>query len=138
MIEFKLLHNYATIPTRATSGSAGFDLYTTDPVICWPGQIVKIPTGIACALPEGTAGFVWPRSSMAVNYGFAILAGVVDADFRGEVHVVGVVMGERPMEVRRGERIAQMVVKPIETQSQEVTELPDTTRGVGGFGSTVL
>ena len=138
MIELKLLHNYATKPTRATPGSAGFDLYATDNHTVWPGARVKIPTGIQMAIPEGYAGFVWPRSGMAVKHGFDILAGLIDSDFRGEVMVAGINHGDRMIEIKRGDRVAQIVFSPVMTEAVAVDDLGDTSRGAGGFGSTGL
>lgn len=136
MIQFKLLHNYATTPTRATDGSAGFDLYATDHCTVYPGARVKIPTGISLAIPAGHAGFIWPRSGMAVKYGFDIHAGLIDADFRGEIMVAGMNHGDRIIEVRRGDRVAQIVFSPVMVLAQVVDALDDTVRGSGGFGSS--
>ena len=138
MIKFKTLHNYATEPTRATGGSAGFDLYAVDNVTVWPGAHVKIGTGIAMAVPEGYAGFLWPRSGLATKHGFDLLAGLVDSDYRGESHVCGINHGDKPIAIRCGDRIAQIVVSPVMVLAKVVDELDDTERGAGGFGSTGL
>lgn len=139
MIQFKLLHNYATEPTRATDGSAGFDLYATDNHDVWPGARVKIPTGVQMDIPEGYAGFIWPRSGMAVKHGFDILAGLIDSDFRGEIMVAGINHGDRMIEIRRGDRIAQIVFSPVLTLAKMVDHIEgETERGSGGFGSTGL
>lgn len=136
-IKFKLMHNYATEPTRATPGSAGFDLYATDNHVVWPGARVKIPTGIQCEIPEGHAGFIWPRSSLALKHGFDILAGLIDSDYRGEIMIAGINHGDTPFEVRRGDRIAQLVVSPIHVLAKMVGVIDENTeRGAGGFGST--
>jgi len=136
MIKYKLLHNYATEPARATEGSAGFDLYATDNHQVWPGAQVKIPTGISLDIPEGYAGFIWPRSGMAVKYGFDILAGLIDSDFRGEIMVAAINHGERPIEIRRGDRVAQIVFSPVLTLAAMTDDIEETERGAGGFGST--
>lgn len=136
MIKFKTLNNYATAPTRATDGSAGFDLYSTDNYTIWPGAHVKIATGVAMSIPKDCAGFIWPRSGLATKHGFDLLAGLVDSDYRGELHVCGINHGDRAIEVKRGDRIAQIVVSPIVTLARMVDELDDTDRGSGGFGST--
>lgn len=139
MIKFQKLHNYATEPTRATDGSAGFDLYATDNHTVWPDARVKIPTGISLEIPQGYAGFIWPRSGMAVKHGFDILAGLIDADFRGEIMVAGINHGDRPIEIRRGDRIAQIVFSPVLVLAEIVENIDRTTeRGAGGFGSTGL
>jgi len=137
MIKFKLIHNYATQPTRATDGSAGFDLYATDNHMVWPGARVKIPTGVQMEIPEGYAGFVWPRSGMAVRHGFDILAGLIDSDFLGEVMVAAINHGDVPIEIRRGDRIAQIVFSPVMTIMEMTDSITkESERGTGSFGST--
>lgn len=136
MIKYKLLHNYATAPTRATDGSAGFDLYATDNHTVWPGSRVKIPTGISFEIPGDHAGFIWPRSGMAVKHGFDILAGLIDSDFRGEIMVAAINHGDRMIEIKRGDRIAQIVFSPVMTLAEMVDDLDETERGRGGFGSS--
>jgi dUTP pyrophosphatase len=136
MIQFKLLHNYATTPTRGTDGSAGFDLYATDNHLIHPGARVKIPTGVSVAMPEGYAGFMWPRSGFAVKHGFDLLAGLIDADFRGELQIAGINHGDKAIEIRRGDRVAQLVVSPVMTLMEVVGSLDETGRGNGAFGST--
>lgn len=137
MIKFKLMHNYATEPTRATDGSAGFDLYATDNHVVYPGARVKIPTGVQMDIPNGYAGFIWPRSGMAVKHGFDILAGLIDSDFRGEIMVAGINHGDRLIEVKRGDRVAQIVFSPVMTLAKMVDVIDDKTdRGSGGFGSS--
>lgn len=138
MIKFRLIHSYATQPTRATDGSAGFDLYATDNHVVWPGARVKIPTGVQMEIPDGYAGFVWPRSGMAFKYGFDILAGLIDSDFRGEAMVAGINHGEQPIEIRRGDRVAQIVFSPVMVLSEMVETVDETERGSGSFGSTGL
>lgn len=137
MIEFKRLHSYATIPTRATSGSAGFDLYATDNHMVWPGARVKIPTGVQMEIPEGYAGFVWPRSGMAIKHGFDILAGLIDSDFKNEVMVAAINHGEGMIEIRRGDRIAQIVFSPVMTLMEMTDSIAKKSeRGTGSFGSS--
>ena len=129
------------LPTHATMDSAGMDLraaveaYITLP----PGGRSLIPTGIALALPSGYEGQVRPRSSLAWKHGVAVLnsPGTVDADYRGELSVLLINHGDEPFIVRRGERIAQLVIAPVITVAlQETGNLPGTDRGKGGFGST--
>ena len=135
-IQFKRLTKNATIPTRATDGSVGFDLYCTERVDLPPGQRMLLPTGIAMALPHGTCAMVWPRSGLAANRGIDRLAGFIDADYRGELHVSLINHGLDVVEFRPGDRIAQLVVTYCLTDSVEVDELDDTERGAGGFGSS--
>ena len=98
-----------------------------------------VPTGIALAIPEGYAGLVVPRSGLAARHGVGVAngPGLVDAGYRGEVHVILINHGPEPIEIERGERIAQLVVVPVAAPVfVEVAELPDSSRGSGGFGST--
>ena len=131
------------LPAYATEGSAGMDLRAavpeSEPVTLQPGRHALIPTGIKIALPVGHEGQVRPRSGLAVRHGVTVLnsPGTIDTDFRGEVHVLLINLGEVPFVVRRGERIAQLVVARYERiawQRQEALEA--TARGEGGFGST--
>lgn len=133
---FKLDHPDAKEPTRATDGSAGFDFYALERMEIWPGARVKIPTGVKCAIPEGYAGFMWPRSGLAVKYGLDRLAGLIDSDYRGTIHVAAINHGDRMIEIQKGERIAQMVVGPYLALARMVDELPDPGTRSGGFGST--
>ncbi|MBU2074178.1 MAG: dUTP diphosphatase [Actinobacteria bacterium] len=128
------------LPGYAHAGDAGADLHTTVDVVLAPGERALVPTGIALALPEGYVGLVHPRSGLAARHGVSIVntPGTVDAGYRGEVKVLLVNLdpGE-PVELRRGERIAQLVVQRVERAAfVEVDALPDSARGTGGYGST--
>ncbi len=138
----KALSPQAVLPQYATPGSAGMDLHACldGPVTIAPGQRVKIPTGLAIALPGPEyAAFLFPRSGLGVKAGITLpnCVGVVDSDYRGEV-VVGLVnLSDAPYTVQPGDRIAQMVLLPVaRAEVQVVTELDETARGAGGFGST--
>ncbi|SEP62331.1 deoxyuridine 5'-triphosphate nucleotidohydrolase [Devosia sp. YR412] len=131
------------LPRQQTAGAAGLDLAAAlgpDEVLSIaPGDYAKIPTGLAIALPEGFEAQVRPRSGLAAKHGVTVLnsPGTVDADYRGEVMVLLINHGKQAFEVRRGERIAQMVVAPVSTVTLvEVEALDETTRGEGGHGST--
>lgn len=128
------------LPAYAHPGDAGADLVTTVDVEIPPGGRVRVPTGIAVALPDGYAGFVHPRSGLADRYGLGVLnaPGTIDAGYRGEVQVVLVNHDrEHPVRLRRGDRVAQLVVAPVaRAVFHEVTRLPGSTRGSGGYGST--
>lgn len=129
------------MPTYATPGAAGMDLRAalTEPVVLVPGQRRLIPTGLALALPEGYEGQVRPRSGLALKWGLTVLnaPGTIDADYRGEVGVVLINHGQEPVTVEPGMRIAQLVVCRVEQASLAwVTELDQTERGAGGYGST--
>jgi dUTP pyrophosphatase len=131
------------LPAYETAHAAGMDLRAAvaedAPVTLAPGARAMIPTGLAIALPEGFEAQVRPRSGLAAKHGLTCLntPGTIDADYRGEVKVILVNLGAEPFEIRRGERIAQMVVAPVTRAAWvEVEELDETERGAGGFGST--
>ncbi|HYF73852.1 MAG TPA: dUTP diphosphatase [Nocardioides sp.] len=128
------------LPAYAHPGDAGADLLTTVGVTLAPGERALVPTGIAIALPEGYAAFVHPRSGLAARHGLSIVnaPGTVDAGYRGEIKVMLINHDPRePIELRRGDRIAQLVVQRVErVRFSEVGELPDSARGAGGYGST--
>jgi dUTP pyrophosphatase len=132
-----------SLPAYQSPGAAGFDLYAAvpadGPVNIAPGQWVTIPTGIAIDLPAGHEGQVRPRSGLAAHHGITVLnaPGTIDADYRGELRVLLINHGREPFQVRRGERIAQLIVAPIaQARISEAKNLAETTRGSGGFGST--
>lgn len=124
----------------AHEGDAGADLLTTVDVELAPGERAVVPTGIAIALPEGYAAFVHPRSGLAARYGVSLVnaPGTIDAGYRGEIKATLINLDPKePVRFARGDRIAQLVVQKVERASfTEVTELPKSGRGAGGFGST--
>ena len=131
------------LPKQQTSGAAGLDLCAALPadetLTIGPGRRAMVPCGFAIALPEGFEAQVRPRSGLAAKYGVTVLnaPGTIDADYRGEVKVVLINHGDETFEIRRGDRIAQMVVAPVTRVAlTEVAALDDTARGAGGFGST--
>ena len=128
------------LPGQAHPGDAGVDLYTAVDVELRPGERVMVPTGIAIALPDGYAGFVHPRSGLAAKYGVTLVnaPGTIDAGYRGEIKVILLNTDRgRPVSLRRGDRIAQLVVQRVEQVTfREVPALPDSARGENGFGST--
>lgn len=135
-MKIKKLHPEAVVPTRATEGSAGWDLYGTEDFELWLGCSHAVSTGIAVEIPVGYAGFIWPRSGLAKRR-LDTLAGLIDSDYRGEVKVLLINHSEDLIKIPKGARIAQLVVAPILMDEIEVVEdLSSTFRGVGGFGST--
>ena len=128
------------IPAYAREGDAGLDLHAAEDVTLAPGARALVGTGIAVALPPGCAGFVVPRSGLALRHGVSIVnaPGLIDAGYRGEVKVL--LVNHDPaasVTLRRGDRIAQLVVQRAErAELVEVDELPSSARGAGGFGST--
>lgn len=140
-MKIKKLHPAATIPCRATDGSAGYDLCAllTAPLCIAPGATAMIPTGIALAIPAGYGGFLFARSGLALKRGLAPgnCVGVIDSDYRGEVLVGLHNHGTQSQTIAPGERIAQLVLLGIHTPELEpVEELDETERADGGFGST--
>ncbi len=128
------------LPSYAHPGDAGLDLYSTVDLVLGPHERALVPTGIAIAIPEGHAGFVLPRSGSALRFGLGLVnsPGLIDSHYRGEVKVIVVNMdAETPINIVRGDRVAQLVVQEIACcTANEVFELPVTPRGEGGFGST--
>lgn len=134
-------NNDVPLPDYQTEHAAGMDLHAavTEPLAIPPGEIRMIPCGFAMAVPVGFEAQVRPRSGLAAKFGISMpnAPGTIDADYRGEVMVPLINHGTQPFEVTRTMRIAQMIIKPVpRTQWVEVTELPPTERGPGGFGHT--
>nr|WP_210740622.1 dUTP diphosphatase [Nocardia sp. GTS18] len=128
------------VPKRAHPGDAGVDLCTTEDVIIEPGERVLVGTGIALALPVGTVGLIHPRSGLAAKAGLSVVntPGTIDAGYRGEIKVCLINHDPRTaIELRRGDRIAQLLVQRVElVEFAEVDDLDETVRGAGGYGSS--
>ena len=139
-VELVRLDKDLPLPSYAHPGDAGADLYAAEDVTLKPGERRAVPTGVAIALPEGYAAFVHPRSGLATRHGITIAnaPGTVDTGYRGEIKVTLVNLDPfEAVALRRGDRIAQLVVQRVERAAfHEVTALPDSARGAGGFGST--
>lgn len=141
-MKIKRLSERAKLPVRATVGSAGMDLHALldAPLTIEPGGRALVPTGIAVALPSAqSVGLVFARSGLAVKKGLTLSngVGVIDSDYTGEIRVGLINLGEDSYTIQPGERIAQLVVMPVcLPEVREVSDLEDTTRGNGGFGST--
>ena len=127
------------LPVYAKPGDAGLDLRASEFASLEPGERRLVPTGLAVAIPEGHAGFVVPRSGLALQKGVTVLnaPGLIDSGYRGELKVLLINHGAETATIARGERIAQLVIQPVASVTLvEVERLPDSARGVGGFGST--
>ena len=139
-VSIKRLDPEVELPTYAYEGDAGLDLRANESVEIPPHERVLISTGIAIALPDGYAGFVQPRSGMALKRGLSIAntPGLIDAHYRGEIKVIAVNLDSREtIRIERGERIAQLVIQQVPVvHLVEVDELDETDRGAGGFGSS--
>ena len=138
-LEIARLKESAILPVRSTPNAAGMDLFAAETVTIDPGQRCLIGTGVAVALQPWHVGFVCPRSGMALKNRVTVLnaPGVVDPDYRGEVGVILINLGDEPYHITAGARIAQLVIVPFASpRIVEVDALPGTKRGAGGFGST--
>lgn len=129
------------LPRYMTASSAGMDLLAAvvEPVTILPGRYLKVPTGIAIALPNGFEAQIRPRSGLAAKFGVTLVnaPGTIDADYRGEIAVIMINHGQEPFIVQRGDRIAQMIVAPIiQVEWDPQNDLEETERGEGGFGHT--
>ena len=141
IVRVKQLHPNAKLPTYGSPEAAGADLYACleEAVTIQPGEVYWVPTGIALVVPKGCAGLVYARSSMGAKRGLAPAnkVGVVDSDYRGEIKVVLLNHSKQPQTLEPGERVAQFVITPVLTPAyEEAEDLSDTSRGIGGFGST--
>ena len=139
-LEIKRLTTDLPLPRYAHPGDAGLDLYAAEDALIAPGERILVPTGIAVAIPEGYAGFVQPRSGLAIKQGLSLVntPGLIDSHYRGEIKVIAINLDPRvPITVVRGDKIAQLVIQPVaRVELAEVDELDETMRGEGGFGST--
>lgn len=127
------------LPSRATAHAAGMDLVAAVDVAIAPGERKLVPTGLKVAVPDGYELQLRPRSGLALKHGITLpnTPATIDADYRGELQVILINLGTEPFAVRRGDRIAQMLVQRVEPVTfREVKELPPSGRGEGGFGST--
>lgn len=139
----KRLQKDLPLPKYMTEGAAGMDLYSAveEDTIIKKGEIKLIPTGISISISEGYEAQIRPRSGLALKYGIGLVnsPGTVDSDYRGEINLIMINFGSDDFIVKRGDRVAQMVINKIKTPDIiEVESLDDTSRGAGGFGSTGL
>lgn len=131
------------LPKYMTKGSVGLDLYANvkEDTIIFPNEIKLIPTGISIQLPDGYEAQIRPRSGLALKYGISLVntPGTIDNDYRGEINLILINFGKEPFAIKRGDRIAQMVINKVEiAEVIEAEELDNTERGEDGFGSTGL
>ena len=139
-VHIKRLDADVELPTYAYEGDAGLDLRSAADVVLEPFERALIPTGLAIALPDGYAGFVQPRSGLAIKQGLSIVntPGLIDSHYRGELKIIAINLDPRErITIARGDRIAQLVIQQVPTvRLVEVDELDATSRGTGGFGSS--
>ena len=132
-------NNSIQLPTYSTPNSAGADIYSSEDLLIPSGKRALVHTGLRLAIPEGFEVQIRPRSGLALKHGITVLntPGTIDSDYRGEVGVILLNTGDGMFEVKKGDRIAQMILNKVEQINwTEVEELPDTNRSTGGFGST--
>jgi dUTP pyrophosphatase len=137
-LKIRRIHPEAKLPSYGHKGDAGLDLFSCADYVLGAGEVKAIQTGIKVAIPRGYVGLIWDKSGISLK-GVHKLAGVVDAGYRGEVQVVMINLGNTPYEIKKGMKIAQMLIQPInEVEVIEAEDLDDTLRGEDGFGSTGL
>jgi dUTP pyrophosphatase len=137
-VPIKRLDHEAVIPSQAKASDAGYDLCALEGYELYAGERAPFRTGLAVAIPEGYVGYIKPRSGLAARHGIDVLAGVIDAGYRGEVLVLLINTDQNhSFTVAAGDRIAQLVIQPVaQVTFREVIELPESERAFGGFGST--
>jgi len=140
MININLLSPNANIPSRGSDESAGLDICTIESVTITAGQRALLKTGIAMSMPKGYVGLIWPRSKLAAKMGVAVLAGVVDSDYRGEIMVSLLNTGQDAVELRSGDKVAQMIIQKhfSDMEIEVVDDLDRTMRGYSGVNSSEM
>lgn len=138
ILMFKRLSESGKAPSKATPGSAGWDLYSASNHVINPGKRELVQLDIALKIPKGYYGRIAPRSGLGLKFGIHVGAGVIDSDYVGAVAVLLFNFGDKPFKIRKGDRIAQLLIEKICTSKKivEVSDLESTSRGSGGFGST--
>lgn len=136
-LKIKKLHKEAILPNYAHEDDAGFDLYSIEDVEIAPNVRVQIRTGIAMQIPVGFVGLIWDKSGLSHKHGLKTLGGVIDSGYRGEVKVGIINLGEQTYKLEKGHKVAQMIIQKKETcEIEEVSDLEESHRGEGGFGSS--
>lgn len=136
-VKIKKLHPDAKLPSYAKYGDAGMDVYSVGDAVIKAGERASIPTGLSMQLPPGHVCLVWDKSGLAANQGLKTMAGVIDHTFRGECNIVVYNTSKEDYLIKKGQKIAQLLIQPIITaELEEVAELDESVRGANGFGST--
>ncbi len=139
MIHIKKLNSTAIVPSYAHPHDAGMDLYACESMTIKAGERGLVPTGIAMAIPSGYVGLIWDKSGMALKFGLKVMGGVIDSGYRGEIKIIVHNLSSADYTVKAGEKVAQMLIQQVvQMPLVEIDSLDDTSRGVGGFGSTEL
>jgi len=138
-IKIKKLHPDAIIPSYAHSGDAGMDIFSCEDAVIKSNQRALISTGLAIELPEGYVSLIWDKSGIASKFGITKMAGVIEHTYRGEYKILLLNTSDKEYIIKKGEKIAQLLIQPIITaEIEEVNELSESKRGTNGFGSTGL
>lgn len=138
-LEIKKVNSEAKIPQYALKSDAGLDLYSAEDIVLNSGERVVCKTGIAMKIPVGFVGLIWDKSGIASKGGVKTMGGVIDCNYRGEIGVILINLSGEKYEIKKGEKIAQILIQKVENfEIEEVNELDETERGEGGFGSTGL
>ena len=133
----KKLDLQAFLPKFAYPGDAGMDIFSVQDVIIKPSERMTCSTGIAIQIPDGYVGLIWDKSGLATKNGIKTMGGVIDSGYRGEIKIVMINLSQESYEIKKGDKIAQMLIQKVEnTEITEVENLDETKRGEGGFGST--
>ncbi len=136
-IQIKKLNSEAIVPRFAQAGDVAMDLFSVEDVILKPGERISCPTGVAIKIPDGYAGLIWDKGGPSHKFGIKTLGGVFDSNFTGE-YLIGLInLSQENFEIKKGQKIAQVIFQKIEIpEIEEVDEMPETNRGAGAFGST--
>jgi len=138
-IKVKKLHHDAILPSYAHPGDAGLDLFSVEDMIVKAGERVLVSTGISIELPEGYVSLIWDKSGLAAKNGLKTMGGVIEHSYRGEYKIILFNTSKEDYFIKKGSKIAQLLIQPITTaEVEEVQELSETQRGAKGFGSTGL
>ena len=136
-IKIKKIHPEAIIPRYAYHSDAGSDLFTVESLELEPGERKSVPLGLAIEIPDGYVGLIWDKSGLSHKYGIKTFGGVIDAGYRGEIHIGVINLSDKFFSFEKGHKIGQLLIQKVEqVKFEEVDELTDSSRGAGGFGST--
>ncbi len=136
-LKIKKLHSDAVFPSYAKKGDAGMDIFASETLTLNPGERGLVKTGISMEFPEGYVFLVWDKSGISTKGGVTTIAGVIDSGYRGELQIAVINLGQEPYTFEKGKKVAQGLIQPIvQAEIEEVSELSDSSRGEGGFGST--
>ncbi|MBI3671746.1 dUTP diphosphatase [Candidatus Azambacteria bacterium] len=139
IVKFQKISDDAKVPAFAHKGDAGMDVFSFESLELLPGEIKAVATGVKMEIPEGYVALVWDKSGLALKNGVKTMGGVIDSGYRGEIKIIMTNLSKEVLKIEKGQKIAQMPIQKFESPEVEaVSELSETKRGDGGFGSTGL